>query len=81
MVFKTDSDARQTKDFVKFLSLVVILYLGIVTQPQPQSICRTAHVSNRLPYHIHFVGQGSVHAARDGALIPSIRNDERLDLS
>ena len=53
----TDSNDYQTKDFVKFLSLVVILYLGTVSVPQPQE--GSLLTFSRVLDDVYIIGTGS----------------------
>ena len=54
-----DTDPLQTKDFVKFLSLVAILYLGADSAMQPRHGTGSSSY-HRVPHNIHCISSGIV---------------------
>jgi len=56
---------QQTKDFIKFLSLVVILYLGKICSHECSRLVWLNRPVTRLLYHIHLTRQGQFHGERN----------------
>lgn len=60
--------SSQTKDFVKFLSLVVILYLGRHFIRPAKVVFRLQHMLNRVSDDIRTAGQRHIYSSGNGVL-------------